>query len=276
MKKLLRSKLIFGFVVVAMLTAVAGVLGVPSSARASTTIRVQGAVSCDNHDFVGVWIQSSRGGSTFAAIYNTIASDGLFQRSIITTLPTYISLHVGCGKNSDGSWQSDNWTPYTYVTGPTTLTAACHEGNMSPHTATRCQYGYTAIEAKAYAWADAHYGSKDFYNLCVTYVRQAYLAAGIDIQSFTKIKFDNNTYPVDIWPAIWYGWKDNPQPPPHGALVFFLYGSSKEYSHVTFSKGDGTELSTPDAYDESAVHVETIAQHDSKAYSKYVGWWLFA
>ena len=106
MKKFLKSKLIFGFVVVAMLTAVAGVLGVPSSAKASTTIRVQGAVSCDNNDFVGVWIQSSGGGSTFAAIYISTYNDGLFQRSITTTLPTNISLHVGCGRNSDGAARS--------------------------------------------------------------------------------------------------------------------------------------------------------------------------
>jgi len=278
MKKFLKSKLIFGFVVVAMLTAVAGFLGVPSSARASTTICVQGAVSCDNHDFVGVWIQSSGGGSTFAVIYNSIASDGLFQRSITTTLPTYISLHVGCGKNSDGSWQSDNYTPYTWVNGPTTLTASCHEGNMYPHGATRCQYGYTKVEAAAYNWANDQfmYHRNSYSGQCVAFVRNAYKAAGVDFAAYVKIPINDGTYPVNIWPNIWNGWKDTSQPPPHGALVFFLDGSSQIYSHVTYSKGDGTELSTADAFDESGIHVETISQHDSRAYSKYVGWWLFA
>lgn len=279
MKKFLKSKLIFGFVVVAMLTAVAGVLGVPSSARASTTIRVQGAVSCDNHDFVGVWIQSSGGGSTFAAIYNTIASDGLFQRSITTTLPTYISLHVGCGKNSDGSWQSDNYTPYTWVNSPTTLTASCHEGNMYPHGATRCQYGYTKVEAAAYNWANDQFmyyrtGYRDY---CLQFVHDAYIAAGVDLNGFwTNHVTGRDPYPQDVWPNTWYGWKDTSQPPPAGALVFYLYPPNYIYSHVTYSKGDGTELSTNDAFDESGIHVETISQHDSRAYSKYAGWWLFA
>lgn len=276
MKKFLKLKLILGIVVVAMLTAGAGVLGVPSSARASTTIRVQGAVSCDSHNYVDVWIQSSNGGSTFAVPYYTTSTDGLFQRTITTTLPTYISLHVGCGRNSDGSWQSDNWTPYTYVTGPTTLTAACHEGNMSPHTATRCQYGYTKVEQKAYAWADEQFRNKstEYNNKCLKFVFDAYyIGAGVNLKNYVTIPINDNTYPVDVWPKIWYGWKDTPQPPPHGALPFFLDGSSQEYSHVMFSKGDGTELSTTVT---SGLIVTTIAQHDSYAYDKYVGWWLFA
>ena len=239
-------------------------------------VRIQGAVSCANHDVAGVWIDSSSGG-TFANIYPTIPSDVLFQRTLTMLLPTYISLHVGCGKNSDGSWQSDNWTPWQYVSSASTLTltAGCNEGNMMPHTAFRCTYGYTKLEAEAYKWADGQYytNNTDYYNLCLTYVRYAYQkGAGVDIQNFTKIIFKNNTFPSNVWPNIWFGWKGTTQPPPPGALVFYL-PPNYTLSHVTFSKGDGTELSSPDTFDENGLHVETIAQHGS---TYYVGWWLFA
>src|SRR5437773_8724578 len=98
MRKFLKSKLIFGFVVVAMLSAVAGILGFPSSARASTTITVRGAVSCANHQFVNIWINSTGGGSDFYWFQDNASDNrgGIFSATVPATFPTTISLHVGC------------------------------------------------------------------------------------------------------------------------------------------------------------------------------------
>src|SRR5436309_2526630 len=176
MKKFLKLKLIFVFVVVAMLSAVAGVLGVPSSARASTTITVRGAVSCASHALMGVWVQSSGGGSRFAS-WNASPGDswdGVYWTTITASDPTTtISLHVGCG-GSSGNWGSDNWTPGQTITGDTDLMATCNEGNMSPHTATRCSYGQTNAESTAIWWATPYIGTNKYPDQCLTFVFDMY------------------------------------------------------------------------------------------------------
>src|SRR5262249_42236914 len=51
------------------------------------------------------------------------------------SVPSLISLHVGCGRLSNGGWQSDNWTPYTNaISGKTKVNAANCGGGVCAFT----------------------------------------------------------------------------------------------------------------------------------------------
>lgn len=140
--------------------------GVASVAGASSTITLRGGVSCGYHAVTGVWIQSSRGGSGFAGWEK--ASPGgwsaAFSKSVaVTSLPTTIQLHVGCGGTSS-SWWSDNWTTGSSTSGSRTLNAVCNEGTTRPPAGanTRCAWqptGSVILNAakgqngRTYCWA---------------------------------------------------------------------------------------------------------------------------
>jgi hypothetical protein len=291
MKKFLKSKLIFGFVVVAMLFGAAGVLGFPSSARASTTITVRGAVSCANHQFVNIWINSTGGGSGFYWFQDNAPDNrgGIFYATVPTTFPTTISLHVGCG-GSTWNWQSDNWTPgYTLNSpgdNPAAWTASCNEGSMVPHTAQRCSWGGSAADRYAawFGWIHLNGNGNQYVGLCLTFAFDAYRSNNIAIDTYwNRPSLNRDAYPEDVWPNITRGFVGTSQPPPYGALVFFLVPTKSTtsylYSHVGISNGDGTFFSTDDTYGEKVlhttnIHVETIAEHNYYSYGQYVGWWL--
>jgi len=120
-------------------TIAVGFWAAPASAA---TISVSGTVSCDGGNaVVGVWIQSSGGGSGFAAwtrLPNRV-NVASYSKTLSTALPTNISLHVGCGGTSS-SWWGDNWTPNKAIGGSATLNARCSEG---PGTAVRCAWPAT-------------------------------------------------------------------------------------------------------------------------------------
>ncbi len=139
--------------------------------------------------------------------------------------------------------------------------------------------GATAAETAAVNWAVARIGSGSFYDLCLTFVQDAYQdGAGLNIQPLTKYgAFNSNTYPQMVWDDGFNSGTTGGSntTPPYGALVFFNDPSDYEYSHVTIMGSGGEMISSPDAFDESAVHEETLAQAaHSGAYSAYVGWWL--
>jgi hypothetical protein len=137
----------------------------------------------------------------------------------------------------------------------------------------------TAAETAAVNWATGQIGSTAYYNLCLTFVQDAYQdGTGVNIQPLTNYgTFNSNTYPQQVWDG---GFKSGTTggsntTPPYGALVFFNDPSNYEYSHVMISLGGGNNISSPDAYDESAVHYETLGEAAaSGAYATYVGWWL--
>jgi cell wall-associated NlpC family hydrolase len=139
--------------------------------------------------------------------------------------------------------------------------------------------GPTAAETAAVNWAVARIGSTSYYNLCLTFVQDAYQdGAGLNIQPLTKYgAFNSNTYPQQVWDDGFNSGTTGGSntTPPYGALVFFNDPSDYEYSHVAIMGSGGEMISTPDAFDESAVHYETLGQAaHSGAYAAYVGWWL--
>jgi hypothetical protein len=137
----------------------------------------------------------------------------------------------------------------------------------------------TGAEQAAITWAraqaDAH--STAYSGLCLSFVRNAYLQGGVDLKSKVNVAWGSNTYPSDIWGHFTSG-TTGTGTPPAGALVFWLpkSGYSKTYSHITIAvDSSGSTVSSSDSVNKSAIHYETIAQHQaSGAYNQYVGWWL--
>lgn len=98
-----------------------------------TSITVKGTVNCASHPLYGIWVQSSGGGSGFASWSWTTSNHyaGTYTRTLSTTLPTTLQLHVGCG-GSRSSWWSDNWTLSVSDLASVTLNATCNEGTIKP------------------------------------------------------------------------------------------------------------------------------------------------
>jgi hypothetical protein len=263
--------------------SVIGGAGLSSSAFAATTITIDGAASCAHHGLVGVWVQSSGGGSKFAAWIATpgTSGDGVFYATISTTLPTTVQLHVGCG-GSTANWWSDNWTAGKSESGSAVLEAACNEGTTKPKAGgnSRCAFGQTSSEAKAIKWAQSISTTNDYAGKCLEFTFLAYKAAGDDLN--TWVPTTPSTYPQAIWGRFPHG-EVGTGTPPAGALVFFNQTGSHDghsqqsgyYSHVELSVGGGEMISTADTVNENRIHYETLAQHkDSGAWNIYVDWWL--
>jgi hypothetical protein len=124
---------------------------------------------------------------------------------------------------------------------------------------------------KAIAWAKKYLGTQEDSGLCLTFVFQAWAAAGVNLRNYITVPVNGNTYPVDIWGHFSTGRTGNGPQPPAGALVFYANKQGiRKLSHVALSVGGGRTISTSDAV-AGDVHFETIAQHK---YANYLGWWL--
>jgi hypothetical protein len=130
----------------------------------------------------------------------------------------------------------------------------------------------TAAENAAIAWArpyaDAH--NVSYNGLCLTFVFNAYSAAGITLRNWVSVPIGSNTYPADIWGHFSHGTTGGGTPP-LGALVFWNpVNGNRENSHVALSTGGGNLVSSSDGV-ANYTHYETIAQH---SFALYLGWWL--
>lgn len=124
---------------------------------------------------------------------------------------------------------------------------------------------------KAIAWAKNYLGTHEDTNLCLTFVSQAWAAAGVNLRNYITVSVNGNTYPIDIWKKFSAGTTGNGSQPPAGALVFYANKQGiADLSHVALSVGGGRTISTSDAV-AGDVHFETITQHN---YANYLGWWL--
>jgi Putative Ig domain len=137
----------------------------------------------------------------------------------------------------------------------------------------------TSVETDAVNWAIGQIGSTSYYGLCLTLVREAYQdGANFNIEPLTNYgTFNGTTYAQQVWDDGFNSGTTggNNTTPPYGALVFFTDPSNYTYGHVMISLGGGNNVSAPDAYNESAVHYESLTEAaNSPAYAKYAGWWL--
>lgn len=111
----------------------------------------------------------------------------------------------------------------------------------------------------------------DYNGLCLTFVFNAWSAAGVNLRNWVNVTITDNTYPVDIWGHFTHGSTGGGATPPAGALVFFASKTGdRTQSHVAISIGGGQLVSTGDGVAKD-VHIETMAQH---SFAIELGWWL--
>lgn len=204
----------------------------------------------------------------------------------ITTIPAGVSPSFNCwaqGQNINGV---DVWFNVTY-NGRTGFYASYYDNSSystdaqitSKYGIRNCSTSQTppsqpppsSAAQTAANWSTRYIGQDYDYYLCLTFVRSAWLSAGIDLKSYVNAGWSSNTYPVDIWGHFTRGTTGGGTNPPVGALVFYAAkNGDRTNSHVTISVGGGREVSTADSIS-SIVHYETIQQH---SYANYLGWWL--
>ena len=137
----------------------------------------------------------------------------------------------------------------------------------------------TSAETGAVNWAAGQVGSTSWGYLCLSFVYDAWQnGSGVNLRNDTSgVAYNSNTDPQNVWGHFTTGTTGVGEPP-YGALVFFDAKSGYDpeyYSHVAIMGANGQMISTNDAFNEYAVHYETLAQEQSSgSYSTYVGWWL--
>jgi len=132
--------------------------------------------------------------------------------------------------------------------------------------------GATGAQSGAVSWARPYADRHDtsYNGLCLSFVFNAYSAAGISLRPWVTVPIGYNTYPADIWGHFNHGTTGGGTPP-FGALVFWRpQNGDRTNSHVALSLGDGNLVSTSDGV-ANYTHYETMAAH---SYAVYQGWWL--
>jgi hypothetical protein len=130
----------------------------------------------------------------------------------------------------------------------------------------------TAAQSGAVSWARPFADRHDtgYNGLCLSFVFNAYSAAGINLRPWVTVPIGANTYPADIWGHFNHGTTGGGTPP-YGALVFWRpQNGDRTNSHVALSIGDGSLVSTSDGV-ANYTHYESMAAH---SYAVYQGWWL--
>jgi hypothetical protein len=141
-------------------------------------------------------------------------------------------------------------------------------GTSSPDTANAATAAQNGAVSWARSYADRH--DTSYNGLCLSFVFNAYSAAGINLRSWVTVPIGSNTYPADIWGHFNHGTTGGGTPP-FGALVFWRpQNGDRTNSHVALSIGDGNLISTSDGV-ANYTHYESMAAH---SYAVYQGWWL--
>lgn len=104
------------------------VTGQPASA--AVAIELRGVVSCDAGPVVGIWANSSGGGSSWVTnrqAFPNRSEVNVYHAIITTNLPTIVRLDVGCG-GTPAAWGSNNHSPNLSIGGMgyTSLNLWCH------------------------------------------------------------------------------------------------------------------------------------------------------
>ncbi len=259
------------------------------------SVTIKGSVACAGGKRVdGVWIQSSGGGSKLSRFSRTSSSTATYSASILTAIPTTISLHVGCG-GSTGNWASDNWTPYTSaISAPATINAMSCSGGI-------CTWNRADSAAR---WASAQTVGpecKKWSGLCLAFVYHAYVqGAGITAPvpsvygpnataldeyycySGQRSKIADGPLGVKTCPSrnlIKTSWQHENSSgqvvidtaPPRGAWVF--YPGLTSQGHIAISLGGG-KVVTADEFRNSAGCYVKVTHYNSIGgkSSYYVGW----
>ena len=237
--------------------AIACALGVSlAPAAQASVITISGNITCANgQPVVGVWIQSSKGGSKFAPWTKTGTSTAFYKTSISTALPTNVSLHVGCGKTPQ-QWGSSNFSPVIVdITGSTTFSVTnCVNGQCSPHLAYIAAQWALAHLTGPGAWhalsSDKAYDAAAYISWsgwCLDFVATAYRTEGQEANPLAHSTAKGmytlyaqtglNDRPQGLIQTVWTNASGQRSLPPTGAIVFYpnLTGSG----HVGIAVGSG-------------------------------------
>ena len=191
----------------------------------------------------------------------------------LTVMPPGTSPDFNCWTQGQNIGGVDVWFSVNYH-GVTGYYASYYDNSSySTDSQITSKYGIPncGTAQKAANWAAAHVGQNYDSDLCLTFVFQAWAAAGVNLRNDVTVPINDNTYPVDIWKHFNTGTTGSGSTPPVGALVFYANKQGdRTLSHVAISVGGGRTVSTSDGV-ASDVHYETIAQHN---YAIYLGWWL--
>ena len=263
-----------------------GVLLAPAAQASGITIR--GTVSCaSSKPVVGVWVQSSRGGSKFASWTKTGTATASYSTSVSTGLPTNVSLHVGCGGNRQ-RWGSSNFSPVIVdVTGSTTFSVTnCVNGQCSPLLAYKAaQWSLahlTGPGANHALPADKVYDAaarQSWAGWCLDFVATAYRTEGQALNplllntdaaaEYTKYAQTGlNDRPQGLIQQVWTNASGVRSFPPEGALVF--YPGLTGQGHIAISVGGGNVVSANEIDGPNWVREEPY--NDSHLGPYYKGW----
>lgn len=147
------------------LTLAASGLVIGSAPPASAaSVGIKGQVTCAKGNWVmGVWVQSSGGGSRWASWSRVSGAPNKanYSTTLSTALPTNVQLRVGCG-GSTSSWWSNNGTYNTRLFSATTYTrsATCNE---AAGTGTRCSW--IPPGSNPFPWGWCTYGAARYWGV---------------------------------------------------------------------------------------------------------------
>jgi hypothetical protein len=108
---------------IALLVTIACATAMQLPAQAASKVGIRGTVACPSGKVVvGVWVESSGGGSGFAAwsAYPGARTIARFSRTFTTNLATNVHLNVGCG-GKPSKWGSSSRTPKVVVSSASVL-----------------------------------------------------------------------------------------------------------------------------------------------------------
>lgn len=109
--------------VISLGAATTGMVATAGPAAAASAVAIRGTVACPSGmPVVGVWVESSGGGSGFAGwtAYPGASTIARFARSFSAALPTTVYLNVGCGREPS-NWGSSSRTPSATIASAATL-----------------------------------------------------------------------------------------------------------------------------------------------------------
>jgi surface antigen len=194
-------------------------LALPAAADAAVT--VSGTVRCaTGAKVVGVWVQSSGGGSRFAERWGfpgNVSVNG--YRATVNS--GSVELHVGCG-GEPSKWASDQWTPKVTVSASRNLNATC-SGAAGTFARVTCSFparpNLTAPSTNTFA---AGY--------CTWYAADKWRKATGKYPSWSgDAKYWNERAAAQHWTVIGI-------PAPRSVVVFEpgVQGANKTYGHVAW------------------------------------------
>lgn len=183
---LMRAVRMFVMVVLGTTSAVA----VTATTASAATFNVSGVVTCENGgDVQGIWVESLAGGSVWAdwwAMPGRTTSAYFAKNITFAPAASTISLHIGCGRNANGSWVSTNLTPQITLNRSLILNSSCSNPRLGGR-GLFCSYAPTGVVAATNSrqWGYCTYGAWELWRANTGYLPNI-IGNAIDMPSFAR------------------------------------------------------------------------------------------